>query len=133
MLEKIESLELEHWKTFLDSKTIMWIEFCHKGKSTNTLSSSVMKELDILVSFIEKEVLNKNKKICAGIIFFSNQPSGFCAGADVKEFTDIAKKSEWAQASLEIVTKGWLLYERIEKISRRLPTVAKVKGFCFGG
>ena len=133
MLEKIESLELEHWKTSLDSKTIMWIELCHKGKSTNTLSSSVMKELDILVSFIEKEVLNTNKKICAGIIFFSNQPSGFCAGADVKEFTDVAKKSEWAQASLEIVTKGWLLYERIEKISRRLPTVAKVKGFCFGG
>ena len=72
MLEKIESLELEHWKTSLDSKTIMWIELCHKGESTNTLSSSVMKELDILVSFIEKEVLNENKKICAGIIFFSN-------------------------------------------------------------
>ena len=108
MLEKIESLELEHWKISIDSNAIIWIELCHKGKSTNTLSSNVMKELDVLVSFIENEVLNQNKKkLCTGIIFFSNQPSGFCAGADVKEFTDVAKKRDWAQASFEIVTEGY--------------------------
>merc|ERR1712118_458364 len=39
----------------------------------------------------------------------------------------------WEAISKKIMSDGWYIFEKFQKISDRIPTVALVRGFCFGG
>ncbi|HEB78477.1 MAG TPA: crotonase, partial [Methylothermaceae bacterium] len=87
---------------------------------TNVLSSAVLDELDQIVTELEQRPPQ-------GVVFASAKPSGFCAGADVKEFTHIGSREQ----ALALMEKAHGIFHRIESLP--CPTLARIHGFCLGG
>jgi 3-hydroxyacyl-CoA dehydrogenase/enoyl-CoA hydratase/3-hydroxybutyryl-CoA epimerase len=80
----------------------------------------VLSELDEIVTSFEDATP-------AGVVIMSGKPTGFAAGADVREFDQ--------QTDAEVAREGILevhkLFGRIEALP--CPTVAAIHGFCLGG
>ena len=79
-----------------------------------------MNELDGVLTKIEQD---RPK----GLVIRSAKPSGFIAGADIREFrefTDSAKVEA-------LLTRGHGILDRLDRLP--LPTVAVVHGYCLGG
>ena len=79
-----------------DADGIVWLTFDKAGESTNTFSQEVMEELGRIVDRLATE---RPK----GLVIRSGKASGFIAGADVEEFTQI----ESVEDALGIVRRGW--------------------------
>jgi 3-hydroxyacyl-CoA dehydrogenase/enoyl-CoA hydratase/3-hydroxybutyryl-CoA epimerase len=62
-----------------------------------------------------------------GVVLRSGKPSGFIAGADIKEFTALTN----AQQGYELVRAGQLVFDHLESLP--CPTVAAIQGFALGG
>lgn len=123
-----------YWKLKLDEENILWVTLDFPNRSANILSTAVRKELSMFIdgftTSTEKSGLDNEIK---GIVFNSNKKSGFAAGADITEFKALAETSDFIKQSRELVIDGWNLYENLEKLSKKLPTVALIDGFCMGG
>src|SRR4051812_15431771 len=70
------------WKLERDSDSIAWLTIDKPGTSANVLSSGVLRELDALLEPLARTPPR-------AVIVLSGKKSGFIAGADIKEFTDI--------------------------------------------
>ena len=57
----------------------------------------------------------------------SDKDSGFIAGADVKEFSTLATKSE----ASDFIRRGQSILDRLENMN--CPTIALINGYCLGG
>ena len=68
---------MENFKIDVDADGIALITFDVPGRSMNTLTSSVMKEIPELVERIKTDDAIK------GAVITSGKASGFCAGADL--------------------------------------------------
>jgi 3-hydroxyacyl-CoA dehydrogenase / enoyl-CoA hydratase / 3-hydroxybutyryl-CoA epimerase len=90
------------------------------GKSANTLSSAVLAELAILLDTIERNPVR-------GVVIRSGKRSGFIAGADINEFTQLGTIDE----ALTMVRRGQSLCDRLAALP--CPTVALLQGFALGG
>ena len=133
LIKKLKSIELKNWKLQVDTDNILWLELNCLGKSTNILSEQVRLELgNILKCFEETSSTNLFEGL-NGVVFFSTKTTGFSAGADVNEFVNLSKNNNWLEKSRLIVSDGWFLYNRLEELSTKIPTIALVEGFCFGG
>jgi 3-hydroxyacyl-CoA dehydrogenase/enoyl-CoA hydratase/3-hydroxybutyryl-CoA epimerase len=88
--------------------------------STNTLSRAVLLEL-------EQHLDDLAQRAVKGLIIRSGKPSGFAAGADIREFTTLTEPA----AVREQVELGHRIFDRLESLS--VPTVAVLHGFCLGG
>ena len=134
LIDELKNLKLKNWSAVLNENEILWLELNKVHKSTNTLSSEVREEFGKILSVFEKGIAGKfSEKIPAGLVIHSKKKTGFCAGADVNEFVETAKKENWEISSRKIVYDGWYMFEKLEQLSKKIPTIALVRGFCFGG
>ncbi|HEB67666.1 MAG TPA: crotonase, partial [Gammaproteobacteria bacterium] len=109
-----------HWHVETDADGIAWLHLDKADSDTNVLSREVLLELDDLLDEL-------TRKPPRGVIFVSDKPGGFIAGADVQEFTQLQTEDE----ALEAIRRGQGIMDRIEALP--CPTVAVLHGFALGG
>ena len=120
VLDKDAAGAYRHWRLAPDADGIVWLTFDRAGASTNTFSKDVMEELGAIIDRLAAEQPK-------GLVIRSGKTSGFIAGADVEEFTQIENVEE----ALAIVRRGWETFNRLAALP--FPTLALVEGFCMGG
>jgi 3-hydroxyacyl-CoA dehydrogenase / enoyl-CoA hydratase / 3-hydroxybutyryl-CoA epimerase len=108
------------WSSENDADGIVWLTFDKPGSSTNVLSRDVLVELDGHVQALAKSPPR-------GVVIRSGKASGFIAGADVKEFTQLTSAAQ----ALEMVSAAHAILARLEALP--CPTVAIINGFALGG
>src|SRR5690348_11431187 len=114
------SVESRHWRRRLDSDRICWLSIDRANSSVNTLSQEVLEELDR-----ELQAIAADPPL--GLAVLSSKPSGFIAGADVKEFGGLQSAAQGA----ELAARGQTIFARIAALG--VPTVAAIDGFALGG
>ncbi|WP_415062442.1 3-hydroxyacyl-CoA dehydrogenase NAD-binding domain-containing protein [Bdellovibrio sp.] len=96
------------------------VEFDLVGEKVNKFSTPVMTRL--------KEVLEELKKSSyKAVIFKSNKPKIFIAGADIEEIKSMTTKEQFEAA----VKGGQDILNMVEDLP--IPTIAAVNGACMGG
>jgi 3-hydroxyacyl-CoA dehydrogenase/enoyl-CoA hydratase/3-hydroxybutyryl-CoA epimerase len=108
------------WRSETDTGGIVWLTFDKPGSSTNVLSKDVLVELDVYLKTLAATPP-------AGVVIRSGKASGFVAGADVKEFTQLTSAAQ----ALEMVRAAHEILARLEALP--CPTVAVINGFALGG
>ncbi|MBS0578668.1 MAG: enoyl-CoA hydratase/isomerase family protein [Proteobacteria bacterium] len=108
------------WSLERDAEGIAWLSFDKPGTSANVLSAGVLAELDGLLGGIERELPR-------GLVILSAKKSGFIAGADIKEFTQLTDEA----TGYTLTRRGQKVFDRLEAL--RCPTVAAIHGFALGG
>jgi 3-hydroxyacyl-CoA dehydrogenase/enoyl-CoA hydratase/3-hydroxybutyryl-CoA epimerase len=109
-----------NWTTETDDDNIVWLGFDKAGTGTNTLSAEAMRELDKRLEAIEQHTPR-------AVVVYSAKKSGFVAGADIKEFTEL----KTPQQAFEMIRRGQLVLDRLNKLA--CPTIAMIDGFALGG
>ncbi|MBO6815774.1 MAG: enoyl-CoA hydratase/isomerase family protein [Rhizobiaceae bacterium] len=109
-----------HWRLARDENDIAWLVLDRHDSSANTLSESVLKELDERLDLIDNE---KPK----ALVIRSAKSSAFVAGADITEFRGLADGGKVE----EQLNLGHAIFDRIEKFS--FPTITVVHGYALGG
>lgn len=99
------------------------LEFDLPGKRVNVLSRSVVEELAQHLDALEK------RPNLAGLILISAKPSGFIAGADVREF--LAALEAGGGDVTAMSRQGHRLFQRLS--SGPFVSVAALHGVCLGG
>ncbi len=112
--------EPANWTINTDQDGIAWLTFDKAGAGTNVLSGAIMRELDQRLAELERQSPK-------AVVVRSAKRSGFIAGADIKEFTDLSGPDD----ALELIRGGQQVLERLEAMS--CPTVAMINGFALGG
>jgi 3-hydroxyacyl-CoA dehydrogenase/enoyl-CoA hydratase/3-hydroxybutyryl-CoA epimerase len=108
------------WKSSIDSDGILCLRLDKPDTSANVLSSGVLLELDALLRPLQQSAPR-------GVIILSAKKSGFIAGADIKECTDITD----AESGYRLIHTGQQVLDRLEALP--CPTVAAIHGFALGG
>ena len=112
--------ETSNWRIEKDADGIAWLCFDKAGASTNVLSGAVMQELGVRI----KELAAMAPR---GVVIFSGKKSGFIAGADIKEFTDL----KTADDAFKLIRGGQTVLDQLEQLP--CPTAVIIQGFCLGG
>lgn len=121
---KIELNELENWSYTQDVEKIAWATFDCKNQSMNTLGERSIRELEAIISDVERLQLTNDIR---GLVIISGKENNFIAGADIKEFEQMDSEEKVLELTAE-VTK---LFHRIEALNR--PVIAAINGYCLGG
>jgi 3-hydroxyacyl-CoA dehydrogenase/enoyl-CoA hydratase/3-hydroxybutyryl-CoA epimerase len=108
------------WSLELDAEQIGWLTLDRPGSSANVLSRAVLLEFERVIAGLADRTLR-------GLVIRSAKPSGFIAGADIREFTTLGSEA----AALEHVLLGQRLCNALEALP--CPTVALLHGFALGG
>jgi 3-hydroxyacyl-CoA dehydrogenase/enoyl-CoA hydratase/3-hydroxybutyryl-CoA epimerase len=108
------------WALDIDAEQIGWLTLDKPGSSANVLSRAVLLEGERLMGSLAGRPLR-------GLVIRSGKPSGFIAGADIREFTTLESDS----AALAQIHLGQRLCAAIEALP--CPTVASLHGFALGG
>jgi 3-hydroxyacyl-CoA dehydrogenase / enoyl-CoA hydratase / 3-hydroxybutyryl-CoA epimerase len=108
------------WASETDANGIVWLTFDKPGTSTNVLSRDTLLELD---GHIQRLAAAPPR----GVVLRSAKSSGFIAGADVKEFSQLSGSSE----AFGMVRASQRILEHLENLP--CPTVAIINGFALGG
>lgn len=90
------------------------------GVSTNVLSTDVLNELDLILD----DISNENPK---ALIIRSAKKSGFIAGADISEFTELGTEEK----AYELIKNGQNVFNKLEALP--FTTISIIEGFCLGG
>jgi len=112
--------QFEHWKLNRDADGVAWLHFDKADASTNTFTTATMWELAQALDELDQTPPK-------GLVFLSDKPAGFIAGADIESFT----KLETNEAARALVQRGWDLYNRLADVS--YPTLSLIRGHCMGG
>ncbi|HZC00806.1 MAG TPA: 3-hydroxyacyl-CoA dehydrogenase NAD-binding domain-containing protein [Gammaproteobacteria bacterium] len=113
----------KHWHSEVDGNGIVWLHLDQQGTTTNVLSSEVLRELKGVLEELEATPDRQPR----GLVILSAKPSGFIAGADVREIAAIQD----ADQALDLIRTGQSIFNRIESLP--FPTLALIRGFCVGG
>jgi 3-hydroxyacyl-CoA dehydrogenase / enoyl-CoA hydratase / 3-hydroxybutyryl-CoA epimerase len=119
---------MENFKIDVDSDGIALITFDVPGRSMNTITASVVRDLYAIVDKIKTD--DKIK----GVVFTSGKTSGFCAGADLGEMNERGVSGSSAPKSEEEKLKTQ--FERgfgLNKVYRDLETCGKPLAFALEG
>jgi 3-hydroxyacyl-CoA dehydrogenase / enoyl-CoA hydratase / 3-hydroxybutyryl-CoA epimerase len=108
------------WRSETDPDGIVWLTLDKPGTSTNVLSRDTLLELDALL----RPFLAQPPR---GLVIRSGKKSGFIAGADVHEFSQLESETQ----AVEMVRAAHLVFANLENL--RCPTVAVIHGFALGG
>ncbi len=111
---------LRNWTLDVDAAGVATLTIDCQDASANTLGREVMTELDTCLAEVER--LRP-----AALVLRSGKPSGFVAGADVREFTSLTDASE----AYALVRAGQQVLDRLQALP--CPTVAAIHGFALGG
>jgi len=115
---------LKHWHFQIDFEQIAWAVIDVEGQSQNTLGRAQFEELDAIVRAVEEGAAAKAVR---GLIIMSGKEKSFIAGADIREFDNLATEAQ----VIEVVKAGTGVFDRIERLP--VPAVAAIHGFCLGG
>uniref|UniRef100_UPI0025BBE7DD enoyl-CoA hydratase-related protein n=1 Tax=Brevundimonas sp. TaxID=1871086 RepID=UPI0025BBE7DD len=117
---------MENFKIDVDADGIAVIAFDVPGRSMNTLTSSVMKEIPELVERI------KTDEAIKGAVITSGKASGFCAGADLGDMAGgVLSGGGDLQKAFDA---GWKLngaFRALETSGK--PIAAAINGLALGG
>ena len=91
------------------------------GEAVNTLSASLIGELEGIFLRVDEDQLIK------GMVLVSGKPDSFVAGADIDEFRDVQTAVDAERMS----RLGQDVLMRLERL--RVPVVAAIHGPCLGG
>jgi len=108
------------WKLERDGDDVAWLSFDKPGASANVLSKEVILELTGLMPELETRPPR-------ALVVLSAKPSGFVAGADIRDFTTLKTPDE----AYTLIRAGQKVFDRIEALP--CPTVAAIHGFALGG
>src|SRR5438552_1925992 len=106
--------ETSAWKMDRDADGIVWLTLDKPGTGTNVLSRSVLTELGELLQPLAAEPPR-------AVIVRSAKPSGFVAGADIKEFTELKNATE----AYALIRAGQQVLDRLDALP--CPTVAAIQ------
>lgn len=109
-----------NWKLARDENGIAWLGLDKPNSSANTLSQEVLTELNDVLAVLERDPPK-------GVILRSAKPSGFIAGADIREFRNMAD----AAAVESRLIQAHAVIDRLDNLP--VPVVAVVHGYCLGG
>ncbi|MFA5522035.1 MAG: 3-hydroxyacyl-CoA dehydrogenase NAD-binding domain-containing protein [Castellaniella sp.] len=109
-----------HLSLALGAEGIAWLGLDMADSAVNRLGTPLLQELAQVLDH-----LGRHRP--TAMIIFSAKPAGFCAGADVAEFSRMGA-GEAAQA---FVARGWRLFDRLADVP--WPTLALIHGHCLGG
>jgi 3-hydroxyacyl-CoA dehydrogenase / enoyl-CoA hydratase / 3-hydroxybutyryl-CoA epimerase len=104
----------------VDEQGVGWVLFDHPTKPVNVLDTPTMETLRLVLD----EAMRKD---VAGLVFASDKPGMFLAGADVDEITAVTD----ARMGAEKAAYGQAVFERIAGFGK--PTVSVITGPCLGG
>ena len=107
-------------KLEFDDAGIAWVIFDDPEARVNVLGPASMESLDHILD----ELAQRRPR---GVIFSSNKPGIFIAGADIKELERICDQQHGAELS----RAGHTIFAKIENLG--VPTVAAIDGACLGG
>lgn len=107
------------WSLEIDPQRVAWLCFDQPGASANALSRTAMEQLAARLD----EVATAAPR---GLVITSGK-SGFIAGADVREFGQVASPEE----AVPFIRAAHAILARLEALP--FPTVAAINGFCLGG
>ena len=118
-------MSLENFKIDVDADGIALITFDVPGRSMNTLTSGVMKEIPEWVERIKTDDAIK------GAVLTSGKTSGFCAGADLG---DMAGGMLAGGSLQEAYDAGWKLNGALRALETcGKPVAAAITGLALGG
>ena len=120
MLPGFDGLRFSHWQAAQRDDGVVVLSLDRQDAPVNALSQDVLIELD---DILERLAIDPPK----GVVFRSAKPSGFIAGADLKEFQDFARKGTVNDA----IRRGQVVFQKVAELP--CPTVAAIHGFCMGG
>lgn len=110
-----------NWRLEKDSDDIFWLTFDRAEATANTFSREVFDELDTILTRLEDDT-------ASGLVIISAKPTGFIAGADIKEISQSATDKATVRT---LVERGQELFARVEALPFR--SLAAIHGFCMGG
>ncbi|HEY1725459.1 MAG TPA: 3-hydroxyacyl-CoA dehydrogenase NAD-binding domain-containing protein [Steroidobacteraceae bacterium] len=108
------------WSLSVDDQRIGWLTVDKPGTSANTLGRAALNEL-------RQQIESAADQPLTGLVIRSGKPSGFIAGADIREFSS----AESDATMREVIALGQDLFARIEALP--WPVVAALHGFALGG
>jgi 3-hydroxyacyl-CoA dehydrogenase/enoyl-CoA hydratase/3-hydroxybutyryl-CoA epimerase len=110
------------WRFRVDSDGIGRLVLDVPGKKVNTLSLSVLQELEELI-----DAVKENKDVRA-LVFTSAKSESFIAGADLSGFEALSTDKVKVE---NLIRTGHRIYRKMESLS--IPTIASINGTCLGG
>jgi 3-hydroxyacyl-CoA dehydrogenase/enoyl-CoA hydratase/3-hydroxybutyryl-CoA epimerase len=113
-------MSYSNWSLQIDADRIAWLTCDMAEASTNVLSAAVVRELALVLA--EIRTLRP-----VGMVVQSAKPSGFIAGADIKEFVKIRTPAE----GYPLVRAAQSVLQELEDLP--FPSVAALRGFALGG
>lgn len=108
-----------NWSRTTDADGVAWLMLDKVDASANSLSRSVMEELDSHLQAIEQQR--------PPALIITSAKSGFIAGADIKEFVSIQTPAQ----AFTLIRAGQQVLERLAALP--CVTVAAINGFALGG
>ena len=120
MIAGLDGLRFDHWQAESRPDGVLVLSLDRAGESVNALAQDVLLELDGL---LERLALDPPKSL----VIHSAKPSGFIAGADIKEFQGFDAQGTVGDA----LRRGQQVFQRLAELP--CPTVAAIHGFCMGG
>ena len=111
---------MQHWTIARDADGLAWLTFDKAGATANTLSATVLAELNEALDVLDREPPK-------ALVIRSGKANGFIAGADVDEFGEVRDEA----GAIAMVKRGWDTFERLAQV--KYPTLALIRGFCLGG
>jgi 3-hydroxyacyl-CoA dehydrogenase/enoyl-CoA hydratase/3-hydroxybutyryl-CoA epimerase len=120
MIAGLDGLRFQHWQAELRPDGALVLSLDRADASVNALSQDVLFELGEIV---ERLGIEPPK----AVVFRSAKPSGFIAGADIREFQQFDARGTVGDA----IFRGQQVFQRIAELP--CPTAAAIHGFCMGG
>ncbi|MAY08787.1 MAG: hypothetical protein CMK87_09465 [Pseudomonadales bacterium] len=109
-----------HWRLRRDERNVAWLLFDHADSNANLLCVAAMTELgDVLASL--------RRDMPAALVIRSAKPSGFCMGADLKDFRQLDNEAD----AVRQLVDAHLLAQQL--IDLPCPTLAVLHGETLGG
>ncbi|MFZ2030722.1 MAG: 3-hydroxyacyl-CoA dehydrogenase NAD-binding domain-containing protein [Vitreimonas sp.] len=123
---------MENFKIDVDSDGIALITFDVPGRSMNTITASVVRELYEIVDKIKTDAAIK------GAVITSGKTSGFCAGADLGEMNQRGAGQAAPKSEEEKLKKQFEQSFSLNRVYRDLETCGKpvavaIEGLALGG
>ena len=113
-------MTLRHCRLETDAEGIAWLTLDKADASANSLGSDMMREAEEVLRTLEAAPPK-------GLVIRSGKRSGFIAGADINEFTQLQS----VEQSETLTRAGQAVIDRFATLP--CPTVAAIEGFALGG
>ena len=112
--------DIRHFRMGRDENDIEWVFFDRQGESVNTLNRAVLEDLSRVLDQLKDHPPK-------GLVLRSVKSSGFCAGADIRDFLEASSPEDM----IDELSQGKAILNRLESLP--FPTIALVHGHCLGG